>query len=81
MSAGERPLLCAALLMAELERAGVCFALDATGEVMVSTPHGALTDAQRAALTEQRENIRELLMIVGPACWAPHDRTKGRIAA
>ena len=81
MSTGERPLLCAALLMDELERAGACFALDAAGEVMVSAPHGTLTDAQRAALTEHRSAIRELLAIVGPACWAPHDRAKERSAA
>ncbi len=72
MSVGERPLLCAALLMAELERTGVCFALDAAGEVMVSAPHGTLTDAQRTALTELRLGIRELLVIVGPECWRPH---------
>ena len=71
MSADERPLLCAALLMDELERAGVCFALDAAGEVMVSAPHSTLTDAHRAALTEHRAGIRELLAIVGPACWQP----------
>ncbi len=81
MSAGGRPLLCAALLMDELERAGTCFALDATGEVMVSAPHGTMTDAHRAALTEHRDGIRELLVIVGPGCWAPHDRTKERTAA
>ena len=81
MSVGERPLLCAALLMDELERAGVCFALDAAGEVLVSAPHGALTDAHRTALTELRSGIRELLAIVGPACWVPHDHTKERTAA
>ncbi len=71
MSGQDRPLLAAATLMDELERAGACFAMDAAGEVMVSAPHGALTDAHRAALTEHRAGIRELLAVAGPACWHP----------
>ena len=81
MSATDRPLLAAATLMDELEATGVHFALDPAGEVVVMAPRGTLTDAHRAALTEHRLAIRELLAIVGPACWAPHDRAKGRAAA
>ncbi len=81
MSVTDRPLLPAATLMDELERIGVRFALDPGGEPVFRAPHGALTEAHREALSEQRENIRELLAIVGPACWAPHDRAKERTAA
>ncbi len=72
MSAGLRPLLPAALLMDRLEAAGVCFALDMAGEVMVSAPRRALSDEHRAALAEHRDGIRELLVIVGPESWRPH---------
>ena len=72
MSAGTRPLLPAALLIDRLEAEGVCFALDAAGEVMVSAPRGSLNDEARAALAEHRDGIRELLVIVGPECWRPH---------
>ncbi len=65
-------------LMDELERGGVRFALDPAGEVVIRAPRGALTDAHRAALTEQRENIRELLVIVGPECWRPHRKENER---
>ena len=58
-------------LMDTLERAGVRFALDAAGEVVVKAPRGALSNEQRAALAEHGEAIGELLTAVGPACWQP----------
>ena len=73
MSVQARPLLPAALLIDRLEAEGVCFALDAAGEVMVSAPRGALSDEQRAELAEHRDGIRELLATVGPACWQPKE--------
>ncbi len=76
MSADAGALLVAALLMDRLEGEGVCFALDAAVEVMVSAPRGALGDEQRAALAGHRDGIRRLLAIVGPECWRP--RTKER---
>ena len=61
----------AAVVMDALEALGVRFALDTAGEVVVDAPRGVLTEERRAALTGQREGIRELLAIVGPACWEP----------
>ena len=78
MSVQARSLLPAALLIDRLEAAGVCFALDAAGEVMVSAPRGSLSDEQRAALAEHRDGIRELLAIVGPECWRPHRKDSDR---
>ena len=78
MSAPARPLLPAATLMDDLERDGVQFALDASGEPVFRAPGGGLTDEHRAALAEHRDGIRELLVIVGPECWRPHRRETAR---
>jgi hypothetical protein len=67
-------------LMDGLERAGVRFALDPAGEVVVRAPRGALTDERRVALTAHRDGIRALLKVVGPACWSPPAERKEHAA-
>jgi hypothetical protein len=58
-------------LMDSLETAGVRFALDPSGEVVIRAPRGSLTDERRAALAEHRAGIGALLGAVGPECWEP----------
>ena len=63
-------------LMHSLEGAGVRFALDAAGEVVIRAPRGVLSDEERAALVTHRAAIGELLAAVGPACWQPKETAR-----
>ena len=81
MNSTARPLLSAAALMDDLERAGVRFALNPAGEPVFRASRGALTDEQRAALVTHREAIGELLAAVGPECWQPTGEQEARSIA